>query len=185
LLGSKAFDSTIPFMVWSAGQREFVPLLLGLYNAMPANEMKASRHIEWVVIEELEMGLHPKAISIMLLIVLDLICRGYRVCLSTHSPHVLDLAWALRMFREHGASPTRILDLFDAPHTRAMVEVAESALCAQTKVYYFDSESRTARDISNLNPGADKPIFLGENGAAFVTDHVYGCMPPLAISDTL
>jgi hypothetical protein len=172
VLGSKASESALPFMVWSAGQREFVPLLLGLYNVMPSKETKASRHIKWVVIEELEMGLHPKAISVMLLIVLDLICRGYQVCLSTHSPHVLDLIWALRMFREHSASPTRILDLFGAPHTRAMVNVAESALFALTKVFYFDPESRTARDISNLDPGAELPAEAGWGGLAEFSGHV-------------
>jgi hypothetical protein len=37
----------------------------------------------WVVLEELEMGLHPRAISVLLLMVLELVARGYRVCLSS------------------------------------------------------------------------------------------------------
>lgn len=107
------------------------------------------------MIEELEMGLHPKAISTMLLAVLELLNRGYRVCLSTHSPHVLDLVWALRMFRDHRAHPNKVLDLFGTKHTPAMTKLAESALRADTKVYYFDPKTKTARDISHLDPASD------------------------------
>jgi len=77
-------------MVWSAGQREFVPLLLGLYWFASPTKVKRRGGIRWVMIEEMEMGLHPKGIEVMLFIILDLLWRGYRVCLSTHSPHVLD-----------------------------------------------------------------------------------------------
>jgi predicted ATPase len=75
-------------MVWSAGQREFVPLLLGLYWLMPSTQSSRRGTIEWVVLEEVEMGLHPRAISVLLLMVLELVTRGYRVCLSTHSPQI-------------------------------------------------------------------------------------------------
>ena len=46
-------------MVWSAGQREFVPLLLGMYWLMPPAKISPAQRLEWVVIEEPEMGLHP------------------------------------------------------------------------------------------------------------------------------
>jgi predicted ATPase len=91
----------IPFMAWSAGQREFVPLLLGMYWLMPPAKVSRRDRLEWVVIEELEMGLHPAAISAVLLLLLELLVRGYRVCVSTHSPHVLDVVWALKAIREH------------------------------------------------------------------------------------
>src|SRR5258708_393266 len=102
----------IPYMVWSAGQREFVPLLLGLYRLLPSAKPQRVGSINWVMIEELEMGLHPKAIAAMFFIVLELMWRGYKVCLSTHSPHVLDWVWALRHLREHHADPKKILSLF-------------------------------------------------------------------------
>lgn len=41
----------LPFMVWSAGQREFVPLLLGLYWLMPPSKVARRGDIEWVVID--------------------------------------------------------------------------------------------------------------------------------------
>lgn len=53
-------ETKMPFMVWSAGQREFVPLLLGLYWLLPPTKVRRRGSIQWVVIEELEMGLHPR-----------------------------------------------------------------------------------------------------------------------------
>jgi hypothetical protein len=125
-------------MVWSAGQREFVPLLLGLYWLMPSTKSSRRGHIEWVVLEELEMGLHPRAISVLLLMVLELVARGYRVCLSTHSPQILEAVWALRHLKANGASPSSLLALFDAPNTQPLQKLAETVMTKKVKVHYFD-----------------------------------------------
>ena len=95
--------SQLPFMTWTAGQREFTPLLLGLYHLLPPRRLVKQPDIEWVVIEEPEMGLHPQAISIFMLLVLDLLWLGYCVGLSTHSPLVLTVVWMLRRLSEKGA----------------------------------------------------------------------------------
>ncbi|MDE3196324.1 MAG: ATP-binding protein, partial [Acidobacteriota bacterium] len=107
--GSK---SGLPFMVWSAGQREFVPLLLALMWLMPAGRTAPKRRCDWVVIEEPETGLHPRAIAAVLFAILGLLSRGYRVCVSTHSTHVLDLVWALNVFRKTHAHPEALLRIF-------------------------------------------------------------------------
>jgi hypothetical protein len=161
------FSSNLPFMVWSAGQREFVPLLLGLYWLMPPTKISRRGSLKWVIVEELEMGLHPRAIEAMLVIVLDLLSRGYRVCLSTHSPHVLDLVWALSLFRKHGAKPSNVLDMFGVKKTPDMMDVGRAALRCTTKVYYFDRQTKTARDISDLDPGSD---IAGEAGWGGLTE---------------
>jgi hypothetical protein len=144
----------LPFMVWSAGQREFVPLLLGLYWLLPPTKVKRRGSIQWVIIEELEAGLHPKAIEALLFIVLDLLWREYRVCLSTHSAHVLDLVWALRNLREHHADPKEVLRVFDVKSTPSTVKLGDAALTKEMKVHYFD-QSGTTHDISNLDPAAE------------------------------
>lgn len=154
---------SLPFMVWSAGQREFVPLLLGFYWLMPPAKIARRKEIEWVVIEELEMGLHPQAISVTMLMVLELLWRGYRVCLSTHSPHVLDVVWALQTLKKHKADPRLVLDIFEAKHTRPMLNVAESALEKDMKVYYFDRKGLT-QDISQLDPGSANATESGWGG---------------------
>ncbi len=128
ILKAKGSESTLPFMVWSAGQREFVPLLMGFYWLLPPTKVSRRRDVEWVVIEEPEAGLHPNAISAVLLLILDLLSRGYRVCLSTHSPHVLDVVWALKVIREHQAPSSRILDLFDTRKTDPMKEMADAII---------------------------------------------------------
>jgi hypothetical protein len=131
---------SLPVAVWSAGQREFVPLLLGLY---------------WL------MGLHPRAITVVMLMLFELMARGYRVCISTHSPQVLDAVWALQRLRDHGATATDLLRIFDAESTGPMVQLAEKVMKRQVKVYYFDREGGTTRDISNLDPSAEEE---GESG---------------------
>jgi hypothetical protein len=150
-----AGDNHLPYMVWSAGQREFVPLLLGLYWLMPPGKMARRGEIEWVVIEEPEMGLHPRAISVVLLLVLELMLRGYKVCLSTHSPQVLELVWALEALRKHQGSADDLLELFEAPHSAGLRAMAKAALEKKSRVYYF-APTGTSKDITDLDPGSSE-----------------------------
>lgn len=147
-------ENDLPFMVWSAGQREFIPLLLGLYALMPSAGAAKNRSIDWVVIEEPEMGLHPQAISALLMLVLELLHRGYKMILSTHSPQVLELVWAVRTLAEMGSAPENILRLFDLRKTAYLQEMAEKVVAKKFKTYYFDrqQDSVEVRDISTLDP---------------------------------
>ncbi|MEI6390895.1 MAG: AAA family ATPase [Verrucomicrobiota bacterium] len=164
VLGPGGAVGNIPYMVWSAGQREFVPLLLGFYWLMPPTKISTRAEIEWVVLEELEMGLHPRAISVVVLLVLELVARGYRVCLSTHSPQVLDAIWALKHLRENHASPQALLKIFEAPNTPPMQRLATSAMQKTVKVYYFNRETGVTADISNLDPSAEGQAEAGWGG---------------------
>jgi AAA domain, putative AbiEii toxin, Type IV TA system len=154
VLGSNGHP--LPYMVWSAGQREFVPLLLGAYWLMPSTKVARRRDLTWVVIEELEMGLHPRAISVVLLLLLELLWRGYRVCISTHSPQVLEMVWALRRIRKGKGTFADVLDLFGAKGAErpGLQSIAEKSLTKAMRVYYFGKNGRV-RDISNLDPSAD------------------------------
>lgn len=154
VLARQEAKSPLPYMVWSAGQREFVPLLLGLYSLMPSAKVSRRGRVEWAIIEEPEMGMHPRAITIVLLLVLELLERGYRVCLSTHSPQVLDLVWAIQVLSRTEPSADRLLKVFDAPKTPGLRRVAEAALDKTCKVYYFEGETGIAHDITELDPGA-------------------------------
>ena len=156
VLSSTGAKDSLPYMVWSAGQREFVPLLMGFYYLLPPTKVSTRDDIKWVVIEELEMGLHPKAISAVMLLVLELLSRGYRVCISTHSPHVLDVVWALKVIQQHNASSRRLLDLFDVDATQNMRYMADEVLKKDARAYYFDPISHDTHDISDLDPGAEE-----------------------------
>jgi len=162
---------SIPYMAWSAGQREFVPLLMGLYWLMPSASVKRRQPIEWVIIEELEMGLHPNAISVVLLLLMELLWRGYRVCISTHSPHVLDVVWALKTMQKHKANPRDLLELFDVAKTEAMKQVTATVLQREARVYYFDRDGQT-KDISDLDPGSEHVWEAGWGGLSEFSGHV-------------
>jgi hypothetical protein len=159
-----AEGQTLPFMVWSAGQREFVPLLLGLYWLMPPTKVSRRGDIEWVVLEELEMGLHPRAIAVVVLMVLELVARGYRVCVSTHSPQVLEAMWALRHLKETEASPIALLKAFGARGTQTMLSLAKTVMTKTVKVYYFDTGNRCTKDISDLDPAEEESGEAGWGG---------------------
>ncbi len=153
--------SSLPVAVWSAGQREFVPLLLGLYWLMVPAKAPRRAGLDWAVIEELEMGLHPRAIAVVMLMVFELMARGYRVCISTHSPQVLDAIWTLKRLRDHGGTGADLLKVFDVEPTAPMLELAEKVLKRTVKVYYFDRKTGKTKDISKLDPAAEE---AGESG---------------------
>ena len=161
----------LPFMAWSAGQREFSPLLLGLYWLMPAGKVSRRDHLSWVVIEEPEMGLHPKAISAFMALVLELLRRGYRVCLSTHSPHVLDVVWALQTLKTHGGVDKDVLRLLGLPSNPVTKALAGSALGKRISVQYF-KPGVGAIDISSLDPGSSKADVAGWGGLTEFTANV-------------
>ena len=156
----------LPLTVWSAGQREFVPLLLGAYELLPRVGVGRREPLECAVLEELEMGLHPRGISAVFLLILDLLSRGYRVCLSTHSPHILDILWALRAFRQYGGGDREVLDLFGLPSNPETKKLSAAALDQRktTRVYYFDRTNGTTTDISSLDPSSEEESISGWGG---------------------
>ncbi|MCC6747215.1 MAG: ATP-binding protein [Deltaproteobacteria bacterium] len=157
----------LPFMTWTAGQREFTPLLLGLYHLLTRTKQRKRPEIDWVIVEEPEMGLHPQALTVFLLLVLDLLWRDYRVVLSTHSPHVLTAVWALQRLKAHHARPELLCDAFDVKATAAMRSVAKAALGKRYKVHLlaFDADDQvTAKDISGLSPEAEDEAESGWGG---------------------
>lgn len=146
----------LPFLAWSAGQREFVPLLLGLYWLCPAGKVSRRDHIEWVVVEEPEMGLHPRAISTFLLLVLELMERGYKVVISTHSTVVLDLVWAMQQLKKFNGDESDVRRLFELRSNAFTKGLCSNAINRTYKVYFFE-RGRPAKDISTLDPGEDDP----------------------------
>ena len=146
----------LPYLAWSAGQREFLPLLLGMYFLCTGGKVSRRDEIEWVIVEEPEMGLHPRAISTVLLMVLELMRRGYKVAISTHSPVVLDMVWAMRTIIENNGGEKDVRKLFELASNPTTKGIAESALSKTYKVYFFEN-GKVARDISTLDPGSDAP----------------------------
>ena len=164
VLKHEPHSESLPYMVWSAGQREFVPLLLGFYWLLPSGRVQRRDSLEWVVIEELEMGLHPRAILTTIVLILDLLSRGYRVALSTHHPLVLDVIWALRRIQEKGGDPHAFARLFDIEATPKMKALADQICQKDLKVYFFDSKGKGTTDISDLDPSSENEGEAGWGG---------------------
>jgi hypothetical protein len=131
-----------------------------------------------VVIEEPEMGLHPRAIQSVMLLVLDLLRRGYKVSMSTHSPLVLDIIWALERLGEwkNHVSTADVLKLFGSiPINKVTHAIAQAALNKSYRVFYLDNQDSAgviAKDISRLDPGADEEGMSGWGGLTGVSSQI-------------
>lgn len=148
-------NAKLPYMTWSAGQREFMPLLLGLYWLMPSSKVAMKDGIKYVVIEEPEMGLHPYAIKSLLLIFLELVHRGYKVIISTHSPIILELFWAIQGLRETQADLGSMFDLFGLKKSPGIARIMDDTLRKiALKAYAFERTEADihVKDISSLDP---------------------------------
>ena len=76
----------------------------------------------------------------------------------------MDAIWALKHLRESQASPESLLDIFEAPHTPLMHDLAQTMMQKKVKVFYFDRESGTTRDISELDPSSEEEGEAGWGG---------------------
>jgi hypothetical protein len=146
-------DTRLPYLVWSAGQREFVPLLLGLYHLMPAGKVSRRDSLKWAIIEEPEMGLHPRAVLAVFSMILSLVARGYRVVVSTHSPAILTAMWALKELQTHGGTPSQVCRALGLTES-GFESVARTLLKKQYRVYLLNRDDE-AVDVSNLDPSSE------------------------------
>jgi predicted ATPase len=151
-------QSKLPFMTWSAGQKEFMPLLLSLYYLMPSSKVKLKNDIKTVVIEEPEMGLHPKAIQALMVVFLELIARGYKLIISTHSPVLLELLWAMKYIKNFKGTSTDLFDLFSLEKNTSMTTTFRTIIKEKIFVTYFFEQTKEGvkiRDISSLDAGSE------------------------------
>jgi energy-coupling factor transporter ATP-binding protein EcfA2 len=151
-------DSKLPFMSWSAGQKEFMPLLLSFYYLSPPAKVSTKDDLKIVVIEEPEMGLHPQAIKSILLEVIDLMARGYQVIISTHSPVLLEFAWAFKMIKESNQSSYKnMMELFDIRSgPPSLINMFTKLMDKKITSFYFDRKDSSVivKDISSLDAGS-------------------------------
>jgi predicted ATP-binding protein involved in virulence len=150
--------SSIPFMAWSAGQKEFMPMLLSFYGLCPSSKASRKDSIRYVILEEPEMGLHPEAIQSVILQIIDLMSRDYKVIVSTHSPVLLEFAWAFNIMKEAKLDKTALSKLFNLKQTTPIQRLFKDILETKTvNTFYFDRQNDqiTIKDISSLDAGSD------------------------------
>ena len=159
----------LPYLSWSSGQREFVPLLLGVYWLLPLGRQNRRQSVRWVVIEEPEMGLHPEAIEDVLLLVLKLVQRGYKVVLSTHSPTVLDLLWAWSFLRKLPSEEAAdyFCRLFELRKSSNVIALAKSFVQKSFAVYFLGPGPIPSL-AKDRGPGTGSGSFVGpEKGRGY------------------
>lgn len=144
----------MPFMTWSAGQKEFMPLLMGFYcvSGPPMHVLNKDQY-QYVVIEEPEMGLHPKAIMSVLLQIIELVQSGKKVIVSTHSTVPLEFVWAFNILKKSKQKNREmsLLKLFDKD-TKSQGILAK-IFDKDIKVYSFarTDDGVSSVDISSLD----------------------------------
>lgn len=98
-------------------------------------------------------------------LVLELLHRGYRVCLSMCSPHVRDVVWALQTLKRHRGTDADVLRLFGLPSNPNTRKMAASALGKDIRVNYF-KPGAGAVDVCSPDPGAASADTAGWGGLA-------------------
>ena len=172
----------IPFMAWSAGQKEFMPLLLAFYCLSgPRTSLFKRENYKYAVIEEPEMALHPQAIWAVLLEILELLSMGYKVVVSTHSTVFLDFAWAFNAIQKSN-NPEKdksLLEMFDIPKGSSLESILTGLYEKKVSTFYFSKKKNAvfSKDISSLDVGSEE-LDLSEWGglvrySSRVADIVY------------
>lgn len=151
-------DISVPFMTWSAGQKEFMPLLLAFYclAGSPSKVIKREK-FKYVVIEEPEMGLHPQAIKTILLQVVHLLSKNYKVIISTHSPIFLEFTWAINLLKSQKCDVDPIFELFDLKKSEDAEMLFKELYNKTINTFYFfrDNNKVISKDISSLDAGSE------------------------------
>ncbi len=162
----------VPFMAWSAGQKEFMPLLLAFYclSGPPSKVVKRDRY-KTVIIEEPEMGLHPQAIVSVLLQICELVEDGYRVVVSTHSSLLLEYAWAFNTLQNNSKRFHKALcTMFKVKEDSPVGKMLEKIRNKSVKTYFFsrqnDGKGVKTIDISSLDVASDEPSLAEWGGIA-------------------
>jgi predicted ATPase len=154
----KVGEMNVPFITWSAGQKEFMPLLLAFYHLCPPAKVAKKDAYKYVVIEEPEMGLHPQAIKSVILQVIDLLSRNYKVIISTHSPIFLEFAWAFNLLKSSNAKNKSLYELFDLSGTTQVKQLLDNILSTKKiNTYYFSRTNNQVevKDMSSLDANSE------------------------------
>lgn len=148
----------VPFMTWSAGQKEFMPLLMAFYCLSDFSPTLLKREeYKYVVIEEPEMGLHPQAIKSVILQILELMNMGYKIIVSTHSPVFLEFVWAFNILKNGDIAHKyeALCEMFDM--TKDSVGIFEGVFDKNIDTVYFSREGGRvfSKDITSLDAASE------------------------------
>lgn len=150
-------DMHLPLMTWSAGQKEFMPLLMAFYclSGPPQPVVNRSQY-KYIILEEPEMGLHPLAIQAIILQMIEFIHNGHKVIVSTHSPMLLEFVWAYNCLKKipEDKRVDALCELFDIQCSKNNRKFLNCIYGKDIKTYYFSRNAAgkvETKDISSLD----------------------------------
>lgn len=150
-------DMHLPLMTWSAGQKEFMPLLMAFYclSGPPQPVVNRSQY-KYIILEEPEMGLHPLAIQAIILQMIEFIHNGHKVIVSTHSPMLLEFVWAYNCLKKipEDKRVDALCELCDIQCSKNNRKFLNCIYGKDIKTYYFSRNAAgkvEAKDISSLD----------------------------------
>lgn len=152
----------LPLMTWSAGQKEFMPLLMAFYclSGPPQNVVNRKEY-EYIILEEPEMGLHPLAIQTIILQMIEFMHAGYKVVVSTHSTVLLEFVWAYNYLKNipENKRVGALCEVFGIQSSKKNnLNFLNDIYGKDIKTYYFSRDSSGkvgAKDISSLDVYSD------------------------------
>ena len=109
------------------------------------------------------MGLHPEAIISVLLQIVELIQNGYKVVVSTHSPVLLEFAWAFNLLKNGNVSNRykALYEVFGITGKNPVKAMLRNVFETKTiNTFYFKRNSDgkvVSQDISSLDAAASDP----------------------------
>jgi hypothetical protein len=148
----------LSIMEWTTGQREVIPLIVALSDELPVGRKKRRDNIDWIIVEEPELGLHPDGIVSVISLLLEAARRGYKLVLSTHSSVVLEVLWVMNRLRGKTDAPRRLLKMLGQPaDSRTGHQFARDILSLSTSITYFRHQQGGVEsvDITGLDPNGD------------------------------
>lgn len=157
----KVDGMNMPFMTWSAGQKEFMPLLMGFYCVSgPPMQFLNKDQYEYMVIEEPEMGLHPQAVMAVLLEIIELVQKGIKVIISTHSTVPLEFVWAFNFLKDSTKKNREfeLMKLFDESAVNAGILSGIFSKSIKTYAFVHSKDKVKSIDISSLDAMDEKTI---------------------------
>ena len=168
----------IPYMAWSTGQRELTPMLMVLdyCNGMfktASKENPNEKRAKYIVIEEPELGLHPRAVIEFMFTVLKLMNSGVKVIISTHSSTPLDFVWTMNRLKHKGVkSFAALAEMFDFKIKDK--DFFDGLFEKEIKVYYFAPDKKTrkvhSKDISSLDVESEDEDISNWGGMSLSAD---------------
>lgn len=174
-------NMSVPFMAWSAGQKEFMPLLLAFYCVSgPPSKVVKREKFKTIIIEEPEMGLHPQAIINIILQILELMQMGYKIILSTHSTVILEFVWAFNLIKnidDNERRYTALNEMFHIMGNNSIALMLDGVFEKKINTYYLTRTKEKgyrviSKNISSLDAGEEKSDIAEWGGISSFASHV-------------